>query len=367
MRGTGDSTKAAAPPAGRAPPDPGAAVLVLGGRRVYPRAGGTQRDYRLLAAAVVSGASRRAHSLLHASDSDLRLPLTGCFVGIHDYNWMSSVVHVSGQRVTTLGPAVSFCDVIAERPVPRLPGLPLSPRGPLPWPPPVDAAVPGPVAAGLGKGGLSGSRPGSDRHVLRLWSLGRRSTQSRRARVSGADVGVWGSGEGVAACAEPVPALSGAKEAGGRLLVRARSPRRRDPLPGPARGGQPERGRRAPACLLRPDPGSATTPRSCWGRGGVHSGWTCLMTPRNTRYRTGLLSGDSGHLPSSREARAQRGARCRLRHREESERGLRAPSDPPGKPHSAAPQRRDLEHGPPPPQLGDGVHGGSCGRKRDGL
>lgn len=131
------SAKAAAPPAGRAPPDPGAAVLVLGGRRVYPRAGGTQRDYRLLAAAVVSRASRRARSLLHASDSDLRLPLTGCFVGIHDYNWMSSVVHVSGQRVTTLGPAVSFCDVIAERPGPRLPGLPLSPRGPLPWPPPV--------------------------------------------------------------------------------------------------------------------------------------------------------------------------------------------------------------------------------------
>lgn len=180
-------------------------------------------------------------------------------------------------------------------------------------------------------------------------------------------MGVWGSGGGVAACAEPVPALSGVKEAGGRLLVRARSPRRRDPLPGPARGGQPERGRRAPACLLRPDPGSATTLRSCWGQGTVHSGWTCLVAPRNTRYRTGLLSGDSGHLPSSREARAQRGARCRLRHREESERGLRAPSDPPGKPHSAAPQRRDLEHGPPPPQLGDGVHGGSCGRKRDGL
>lgn len=84
-------------------------------------------DYRLLAAAVVSGASRRARSLLHASDSDLRLPLTGCFVGIHDYNWMSSVVHVSGQRVTTLGPAVSFCDVIAEHPVPRPPAC-LSPR-----------------------------------------------------------------------------------------------------------------------------------------------------------------------------------------------------------------------------------------------
>lgn len=124
------SAKAAAPPAGRAPPDPGAAVLILGGRRVYPRAGGTQRDYRLLAAAVVSGASRRARSLLHASDSDLRLPLTGCFVGIHDYNWMSSVVHVSGQRVTTLGPAVSFCDVIAERPDPRPASLPA-------WPPPV--------------------------------------------------------------------------------------------------------------------------------------------------------------------------------------------------------------------------------------
>lgn len=140
------SVKAAAPPAGRAPPDPGAAVLVLGGRRVFPRAGGTQRDYRLLAAAVVSRASRRARSLLHASDGDLRLPLTGCFVGIHDYNWMSSVVHVSGQRVTTLGPAVSFCDVIAEHPGPRPPAC-LSPRvaptrGPHPWTRPSPAPWP---------------------------------------------------------------------------------------------------------------------------------------------------------------------------------------------------------------------------------